>query len=370
MKKILVTITMVFLSFMIVNAEEENLLEEVELTSQEVDVIDNFNYDISDELKVEKKVNGSGLYIGQDISVDDNIDGLGFFVSAENMKLNGNTEYGIIIANSLTVNNTVEKDLFVAALSSNIGKDAIISRDLFIFSGELVIEGEIKRDAYLGGDNITIKKGSIINGDVRIAANTITIEEDVIIEGTLKYNDGAQINIENKENFIVETYEGNFNATEEDQTSNNIYSFIYKTIGFMIMFLLINWLFPKIFSNLKGLYDKPINYLKNIGIGFGILIILPIISLVLLVPSYTLYIGLFLLLFYFMIMYLSFVFAGHLLGSFISKFITLKKERPILFSLLGIVILMILTLLPLVNILVITLGYGSVFWLIAKVNKE
>ncbi len=374
MKKIVLFITVLFFSsLIIVNAEEEindiQIENELLIEKQEIEEVNNkFDYNIQDDFTIEKEVNGSGIYIGQDITLNKNINGIGFFLT-KGIDINADLDYGIILSQKLEIDNVVKRDLFSASTIFKLNEEGKINRDLFVFSNEVSIEGEIYRDAFIGATSVIIKNGAKISGDVKIGANRIVIEEGAVINGLLKYNDSAQTEIANKEQFNIETYKGDFIGNENEKT-HDIYLFIYKTVGIMLMFLLINWLFPKIFVNLKSLYEKPINYLKNISIGLGIFIVLPILSLFLMIPNFTFYIGLFCLLIYFCIMYISFVFSGYLLGNFINELVFPEKSRIIIFSLIGILVLNVLSLLPFVNILVILLGFGSTFWLIVNSKNQ
>ncbi len=371
MKKILLVILVMMTFMLFVKAEEviDATLYTVdeEVTTVSADLVDKFDYNLNDQIKVSKEVNGSGIYLGQDINVNTDINGIGLFLSSI-VNVNGKLEYGIIFGKEVTINNFVSRDLFVASTNFKLNKGTVINRDLFVVSNNAVIEGDIVRDAYIGASRVVIKKGTTISGDVRIGANSITIEDDVNIIGVLKYNESAIINIKENNQFNILTYKGEFLGNDNEKT-HDIVLYFYKTIGFILFFLLLNWLFPKLFIKFKKLYDKPINYLKNIGIGLGVLIVIPLLSLFLLMLPYTMFIGLIILAFYFIFMYFSYVLAGYLLGELIYDKLLKNKKYKMLITILGISLINILCLIPFVSLFIILLGYGSIFILIGTKGK-
>lgn len=374
MKKILILFVAIFsISLLGVNAEEvldATLYSNDEVTEEAVtvsaDLTDSFEYKIQDKYTIEKEVNGSGLYIGQDIMLNNNIDGIGMLI-AKKMVIEGNLDYGILLSQNISLNSIVSRDLFLATDVVKISKDTVINRDLFMFANTATIEGNIVRDALIGASRVIIKSGTTIGGNIKIGANNITIEDNVNIVGKLKYNDNASVSIKNKDQFDIEVYHGEF-VGNNDKKSTGLLMFVYKVIGMFIMFAITLLIFPNFIEKFKKLYNNSIDYLKNMGIGLGLVILIPIVLLLLLVLPFVSAFVFTTFALYFIIMYYSFIISGYLIGQFVKEQFKIKKINQYLLGLIGITIVNLLCLLPLINMFVIIFGFGSVFMLI--LNKK
>ncbi len=375
MKKMLIIFITIFsISLLGVNAEEmldATLYSNEEMSDEVVpisaDLIDNFEYKVLDKYTADKEVNGSGLYIGQDITLNNNIDGIGLLISRK-MVIDGNFDYGILLSQNISLNSVVSRDLFLATDVVKISKDTVINRDLFMFANTATIDGSIVRDAYIGASRVIIKSGTTIGGDVKIGANNITIEEGVTIVGKLKYNDTASINIKNKDQFNIEIYHGEFFGNN-DKKANGLLMLLYKVLGMFIMFAVTMLIFPNFIEKFKKLYNNSLDYLKNMGIGLGLVILIPIVLMLLLILPFVSAFVFTTFALYFIIMYYSFIISGYLIGQFIKDQFKIKKINKYLLGLIGIIIINLLCLLPLMNMFVIIFGFGSVFMLIKNRKK-
>ncbi len=374
MKKILLFVFGFFTIFLIsIKAEEYSITsikEEPTTTSvkEGFTMRDNFNIDIHDNVVVEQEVNGSGLYVGQNINVDKNINGIGLLVASK-VTINSKLENGLLIAKSVVMNGVVDRDLFVATGSFNLGKESKLNRDLFLAAESVVLEGNINRDAFIGANTITVKTGSTINGNVRMSANKIVIEDGANILGILKYNDNASVNIKNKEAYKIETYKGDFIDRGTERVSK-VLLFIYKVVSMILLFLLLLWLFPKLFKKIENTNKDLMNYPRNLGKGLIVLILMPLLALFLIVVPYTSLIGLITLVFYFMFMYFSFIVVGYLLGELLRSKVLKKPLGVALTGSIGILILQLLCIIPLVSSLVVLIGLGTIYTLITDKEKE
>lgn len=367
MKKILLFLV-TFLFVFTLSVKGENMVTTSFKDSEGFKMDDNFNLDIRDNISVEKEVNGSGLYIGQNIKANKNINGIGLLIASD-ITINSKLENGILFAKKVTLNGILDRDLFVASGEFYQTRDSKLNRDLFVTAERVTIEGEISRDAFIAANTITIKSGSRINGNVRLGANRIVIEDDVVVLGTLKYNDNASISIKNKESFKIEAYKGDFFNKSSERVSG-LLIFIYKVVSMTLLFAIMYLLFPKLFKKTEKTNENPINYLKNMGVGLIILILTPVLALLLLVLPYTSIIGLLAFIFYFIFMYLSFIFVGYLIGELLREKLLKKPLPPYVVGMFGILLVQLLSLIPGVSFLIILTGFGIVYTLIITQEKE
>lgn len=367
MKKILLVIISVLFLFNI-SVKGEEVITSYTNGEEIYTLDDNFNIDIRDNVNVFKEVNGSGLYIGQNIKVDKNINGIGFLLASD-IVINSKLENGLLIARNITLNGTIDRDLFVTTKKIKLTKDSKLNRDLFASADTITIEGSIMRDIFIGANKVIIKEGASILGNARIGANNITIENNVSILGALKYNDNANVNIKNKENLKIETYKGDlFNKSTE--RVSGVLLFIYKVVSMSLVFALLYFLFPRFFKKSEKTNEQPINYLKSMGIGTILLIITPLLALFLLVLPYTSIIGLISLVFYILFMYLSFILVGYLLGELLRDKLLKKPLSPFVTGMFGILLIQTLALIPILRLVIILIGFGIIYTLIITQEKE
>lgn len=367
MKRILLVIISVLFLFNI-SVKGEEVITSYTNGEEIYTLDDNFNIDIRDNVNVFKEVNGSGLYIGQNIKVDKNINGIGFLLASD-IVINSKLENGLLIARNITLNGTIDRDLFVTTKKIKLTKDSKLNRDLFASADTITIEGSIMRDIFIGANKVIIKEGASIGGNARLGANNITIEDNVNVLGTLKYNDNANVNIKNKENFKIETYKGDlFNKSTE--RASGVLLFVYKVVSMSLVFALLYFLFPRFFKKAEKTNEQAINYLKSMGIGTIVLIITPLLALFLLVLPYTSIIGLISLVFYILFMYLSFILVGYLLGELLIDKILKKPLSPFVTGMFGILLIQTLALIPILRLVIILIGFGIIYTLIITQEKE
>lgn len=367
MKKILLVIISILFLFNI-SVKGEEIITSSTKGDEIYTLDDNFNIDIRDNVNILKEVNGSGLYIGQNIKVDKNINGIGFLLASD-ITINSKLENGLLIARNITLNGTVDKDLFVTTKTIKLTKESKLNRDLFVSADTVTIEGSIMRDIFIGANKVIIKEGASIGGNARIGANNITIKKNVNVLGTLKYNDNATVNINNKENFKIETYKGDLFNKSTERVSGFLL-FVYKVVSISLVFVLLYFLFPRFFKKSEKTNEQPINYLKSMGIGTIILVITPLLALFLLVLPYTSVIGLFSIIFYFAFMYLSFILVGYLLGELLRDKILKKPLSPFVTGMFGILLIQTLALIPILRLATILIGFGIIYTLIITQEKE
>lgn len=366
MKKILLFM-FVFLFAFTLSVKGENLVTSPIKDNEGFTMDDNFNLDIRDNVSVEKEVNGSGLYIGQNITTNKNINGIGLLIASD-ITINSKLENGLLLAKKVTLNGIVDRDLLVISRTFDQTKDSKLNRDLFVTAERVTIEGEISRDVFIGANTIILKNGSKIGGNVRLGANKIIIEDDVLIFGKLKYNDNAITTIKDRELFQIETYKGDF-INKNSKRASGLLMFIYKVVSMILLFSVIYFLFPNLFKKTEGVNENPINYLKNMGIGFVIFILTPLLALFLTVLPYTSVIGILAFIFYFICMYMSFIFVGYLLGEYLREKLLKKPLSPYVVGMFGIILIKLFTLIPGISFLIVLIGFGVIYTLIISQNK-
>jgi len=88
----------------------------------------------------------------------------------------------IIGAKNVTLDNTVNGDVFIGAENTTI--NGIVNGNLHIGSGIVILTGQVKGNVYLGSGDLTVT-GSNINGSLLIGAGTALIDKDSTIKGSV-----------------------------------------------------------------------------------------------------------------------------------------------------------------------------------------
>lgn len=331
--------------------------------------INSFHMVSDDKVTFEDTVNGDSAIAGNLVDIIGNIDGIGF-IAGQTVNVNGNLEYGFLAGQNVNINGQISKNIYAAGETITLSKDANIGKDLFLAGDSINLNGNIQRNINIYASTVTIKKGTTINGNITIEASNIKVEDGALIKGTLKYNEDAKNDISDNSNIgKTTTYEI---TKDEGFNTSEILSSI---LNMVVVFLSITIIIPKTLDKTNEIYEKKNNnYIKNIGIGFLILICIPLISLILLASNIGVYLGLILVALYAIAIYLSFIIAGYILGNLILVKLMKLNTNKYLSGIIGIILLKILMVIPVLSTIIcliaITLGLATIWNLLQKDEEE
>lgn len=331
--------------------------------------INSFHTVADDNVTFEDTVNGDSAIAGNLVDIIGNIDGIGF-IAGQTVNVNGNLEYGFLAGQNVNINGQISKNIYAAGETITLSKDANIGKDLFLAGNSINLNGNIQRNINIYASTVTIKKGTTINGNITIEASNIKVEDGTSIKGTLKYNEDAKNDISDNSSIgKTTTYEI---AKDKGFNTSEILSSI---LNMVVVFLSITIIIPKTLDKTNEIYEKKnSNYIKNIGIGFLILICVPLISLILLASNIGVYLGLIIAGLYAIAIYLSFIISGYILGNLILVKLMKLNTNKYLSGIIGIILLKILMVIPVLSTIIcliaITLGLATIWNLLQKDEKE
>ena len=335
------------------------------------DEINDFHIEADNNIKLKDTINGDSAIAGNIIDIIGNINGIGF-LAGQNININGNLEYGFLAGQNININGNITKNIYSAGETIKFSKEANIGKDIFIIGDTIILNGSLQRNIRIYATNITIKKDTIINGNITLQTSNLNIEDGAKIKGTLKYNKDANSKINDNNNIgKIVTYE-----VKKDNKPNTKHE-LANILNMIVVFLVITLLIPQVIDKTNKIYEKNKKlYIKNIGIGFLILITTPIISLFLLASNIGVYLGLILITLYIISLYLSFIISGYLIGHIITKKLMKLETNKFLTGIIGIILLKIFILIPIINsiiiLIAITIGLATIGNLLQKekVKKE
>ena len=316
-----------------------------------------------DTVKINENVNTTLFAAGEKVIVDSNVDGM-CFLAGNSVKVSGTQDYLFSAGKKLEVNKVNAKDVFLAGKTITVKNSSI--RDLYIAGDTIKIDTDVTNNVYAGGDIIKINGN--IYGDVDVAASKIYIGKNAHIYGTLKYPKKAKVKIANTA--VVgkqQAYKSSESRFANISTFSHIKSLIVSAITMIIIGLILKKLFPKMFKFFNDQEHSTKEIFKTLGIGFLLLICVPIAALVMIITIIGIPISLILIVLYALLIYLTAIPTASFIGTWLAKD-KVKNEYVLLsLSIFGLYVLrMIPYIRGLVTFATLLFGLGSYVLLMKK----
>ena len=369
-KKILVLFVFLFSFVMIANAKEA---EEVLTIGASEEVSDKVNETVlyaDDNIEVNEEQNSSQFVFGNTVVSKSNILGISL-IAGNTLDITGSAEYGAYAGNVLTINSNVEKDLFAAGSTINIGSNAILGRDVYLAANTIKINADITRDLRATGTTIDIS-GITIYGDAYIEASEIIMDSKTVITGKLSY--AKDTTIEGLENATIgstEVKEAREFGEIEINFGTTLYSQLISAIAGVIVLIVLFYMIPNAKKKLDDTELTAGSILGTIGKGVGVLIIIPFIGIIALITGILTPLGFIVLALYAIGLYLASILSGYVIGRTIMTK-AFKNDNQYLSILLGVFLIRLLGLVPIVSgiVTVICFLYGmGLLYNFAKKNN-
>jgi len=330
------------------------------------------------------------------------------FSAGNTVSIDGESEYAFIAGNTIALNGDVGRDAFIAG--NTVGISGNVARDLYTAGNLVNIRGTVGRDIFAGGKTVSL--GGEIGGNVCLSADNIQLADDLKIGGTLRFNENAKVTGPKElldgavlytsdaepepaaqpeagtqpegtpEPGITITYNGSseFSASTEPAREKNpivskLKNFLFTYIGLLLVAYFFLWLTPlweKQDSKYTGAdFGK---YAATFGIGFAVLIVVPIAAIILMITGIGVRPAFVMLFVYIAALVAAPVFLGFVLGSLLWR---KAFKRPCNYwaeLAIGILAARVLVLLPFVSFAVrlvsTCFGLGSVACMLGKGKKR
>ena len=316
-----------------------------------------------DRVKVKKNLNTTSFVAGNSVNMTSEVDGLNF-VAGNNLTISSKQDYLFAAGNLITIKNATTKDAFIAGSTISIENTTV--RDLYVGGSTITIDSNIERNTYIAGDSV------VITGTIN-AAEKITIEEGTIIEGTLEYPEDAKLKIESGATITKKKTYKNVKIEKSSRldilkhrVSGRIYSYISLILVAGILFLLNK----KLFKGISKIEKRGSEIAKKSLIGFGILIMLPIASIIIMLTIIGLPLSLLALTIYIILIYLSSIATAYYCGNWLFKD---KIKNEFLQLIVALAIIYVLEIIPfiggLISFLSLIFGLGIYACLIVENAK-
>ena len=331
--------------------------------------VNGFYGKIDDNVKMNDEVNGSAFIAGSKTEMTGQADGISF-MAGDAVNFKGTSEFIGLAGNTVNINGVVYKDSFIAGNTVKVNAESDLQRDVVIVGSEVEINGNIGRNVTIYATKVTFK-GSVVQGNVTIYASSIKADEETQINGNLSYPEDAEASIDDG---IVS---GKITKTEVAEDSSNgfvttVMGKFWSFMAFMLVFAVLSLAASKLFTRMQKEYDK-FDFNKGLELftkGLVFMILVPVIIFVLFLMSIGIPLAFILLALYFIIMYLSTVFTGYLIGYKLWQKFFNKDINMLVVGIFGLAILFVLNLIPgisvIVSILTVFIGTGIIYDVILK----
>lgn len=319
------------------------------------------------DVSLKDDVNGSVFLAGNDIESTGRTTGVNF-IAGNDIDFSGSSEYGLFAGNSIDVNGEIDRDVLIAGNIINIGKKANLHRDLIIFGSDIEVLGKVERNVTLYARKVSFK-GAQILGNVRIYAEEVNVDSDTTISGKLSYPQDAKASISSNITNIEKTSPI---QTDDDELISYLMSRLWAFMAVVFIFALLSLICPRLFDCINDEY-KELGFNKiveTISRGLVFLIIVPVLCLMLFILPFGIPLSLIVLALYMIIIYLSTLFSGYLIGYKLWQRYLNKDINVLLIGILGYVILFTVELIPAIGIFVrmlcLFMGIGIITKLVVK----
>lgn len=290
------------------------------------------------------RFNSSVFFAANEINDAATVDNGINFSAGNSLKMSGQYEYGAHAGNIIDITGSYARDLFVGGNKIDITKDAKIGRDIYAAGNVLKIETNIPGNIYFAGNEIALDN-TTISGDLVVATQKIVFGDNVVIEGTFKYND--DIEIENSAKTIGAEEKYHLPRFKLNPVTTTIFSLLSGIFMTVLGLFLFKGFFKKIVE--KTAEMTFVGSLTSFCVGFGAMIIVPLVAIFLCVTLIGIIPAIAALLVYIALLIFSSSVTAVVIGE---KFI--KTKNPILNACIAVAVLTALAALPAVGL---TIGF-------------
>lgn len=219
-----------------------------------------------ESIEINQRVYGDLYLFGKNVEINsEDIDG-NIFVIGEKIKISGQiSSYIIALGDSIEISGTAS-GIYAISNSFTLTEGSQVIRDLKIISDEINIDGIVNRNVSVISENINMGINSAIYGKLLYDGN-LKGNKNAIFGETVKYE------IENDEEKDIQKRD------ENKELFSNIKDILLKCITALIFIAIISLITKNEKPQLEEM--KIEDYIKDIFIGLGILVAIPILAVIL-----------------------------------------------------------------------------------------
>ncbi|MFQ6092597.1 MAG: hypothetical protein ACE5OR_07945 [bacterium] len=286
-------------------------------------------------------------------------------VGAEEIEVEGTVGDDLrAFGRTVIVAGRVEGDILAFAAEVDICREAVVLGNLYVGAGEVIIDGQVQGSVRGGGGRITIAGHVGKDVDVKIG-DELTLSPRARIDGDLTYSAKRAASLPDRD---VVRGEVSFNRVWKEKRKWHLpssFGLIWQVlclVGALVVGLVLVTLDK---SHARAVVAAMrTDSLKSIGLGFALLILVPILVILSVVFIISIPLGFIALLLYLVAFYVAKIYTGMFIGDSVLR--SLGHETPSLYLslLLGLALLYLLFNVPYIGwfiyLLAVMYGLGGV----------
>ena len=329
-------------------------------------------YMFGQQIEVSGDVDGDLAAFGQYADVYGNVSG-NLYSAAQRIRVSGNVRNDFIGfaqdieiegkifggfrggCNTFTVEDTIWGDVMIGAARVEIGRNALITGNLYVGAGNLIVRGEIMGNV-IGGAN-TFRHSGKIGKAVKLQVEDIDFSPDAVIGGNFYYKRERPLDTDFTGNVSGEVI---YSKWVDEETGTCWMCGIWLAVSSLITVVLIAGLFKS--RMIEGYEIFALHGWKSLLTGFLSFIIAPVTGVIMLVTVFGIPAGIFILAMYGFLLYIGWCAAGIILGKYGLNLAGVKNVPLFAAGILGILVLIIIGMIPMLgcflNFLAMLLGFG------------
>jgi hypothetical protein len=299
------------------------------------------------------------------------------FVAGQTVDLKNGAVTGdlFVAAETLTLDEDLQEDVYMVGGNCRLDEDAVVRGNVYMGCGTAVIAGTVGGSIVGGGGEVTLN--GPVGGDVELEVGHLTLGSEADIGGDLRYAspDEAKVDGDSAVGGAVDFTQAE-QWDDDDQGHKQghghqgpgFVGFFLKHVWALLSALLVGFV---IIALLGDRFRRPIAPLleqpgKSLGIGFVLLVCVPVASLIAIALILTLPMGVIGLVLYAVAIYLAALLPALALGRLILER-SFGKEDPSPYAslALGLLILHLLFAIPLfgalIHVVVASAGLGALY---------
>lgn len=322
------------------------------------EVINDDLYVAANTIDIQGTINGNLIAFGNTITVSGtvtrDVNATGNVIS-----IPGEVQGSARLAGSrVTVGGTIAGDLVALAGTLNVAKEASIGRDMMGAVGTATLAGAIARNVMISAGDVVF--AGPVGGNVTAYDNTLKLDGGAAIQGNLAYTSNQSAELSDAA--VVSGSVSHYIPSTGPTFGSYVLGWIQTLVGFFLLGALVILLTPRFNAKAADAYRT--SPWSRFGIGLAVVVAVPVVALFAFVLG--LFVGgwwlaLFLLGIYALVLAMGFTLVGEMIGRFALDRFGQRTAPAILALIVGLVILLGVTSIPLIGWLVamVALIYGA-----------
>lgn len=308
-------------------------------------------YKVGRTVDVTGTVNGDIFCAGQTVTIDANVNG-DVICTAQTITVDGIVNGNLRLAGqTITLGSKNSKNASLVAQDVTVQNNSTIGGDLSVFANSVILNGIVGRDVTGTLHNMTVNNQ--VGRDLSVRINKLTLGSSAVINGNVDYTSPTKLTSQN--GAVIDGTTTYRLAQVHHRLSIwagpvIIFRLIWL-VGLLVLGLVLVALFPKIFDK-WGKIAKSRVWMALL-IGFISMFAVPLIILILSLTVIGIPLAMLVILGWLVTAILSVPVAAYFVGNLVLR----KKIMPVIAMLVGSLILVVISMLPVIGFIVMLLAY-------------